>query len=78
MFREAVAAQRSLIFTFAPEPTVSSDFPARVQETITAAGGELFFVRLTVDTDEQENRIANASRQEFGKIAFTGPAARVA
>ena len=68
MFREAAKAQRSLIFTFAPEPTVSSDFPAHVQEIITAAGGELFFVRLTVDTDEQEERIANASRKEFGKL----------
>ena len=68
MFREAAEAKRSLIFTFAPEPTVSSTFPEEVQTVIASAGGELFFIRLTVPTDEQEERIGNASRGEFGKL----------
>lgn len=34
MFEEAARAQRSLIFTFAPEPTVPEHFPERVRELI--------------------------------------------
>src|SRR3954468_6170352 len=32
IFAEAAAAGRSLIFTFAPEPSVAADFPQRVRQ----------------------------------------------
>jgi hypothetical protein len=66
--REAAVTGRSLIFTFAPEPTVAVDFPQRAAEAVAAAGGSTCFVRLTVSRAEQEKRIDAASRAEFGKL----------
>jgi hypothetical protein len=68
VFAEAAAADRSIIFTFAPEATVSSDFPEKVRSLIRAAGGEVHFVRLTVSVEEQERRIDAPSRAAFGKL----------
>jgi chloramphenicol 3-O-phosphotransferase len=68
MLRAAVSAGRSLIFTFAPEPTVATDFPARVQAIVQAAGGSTLFVALTLSDAEQEKRVDAASRAEFGKL----------
>jgi hypothetical protein len=67
-FREAAEAGRSIIFTFAPEASVAPDFPDRVRKLIEAAGGETIFVRLTLSVEEQERRIGNADRAEFGKL----------
>jgi hypothetical protein len=67
-FREAARRGQSLIFTFAPEPTVSPDFPQRVYDTIAPFGGLVVFVALTVSREEQERRIGRASRTEFGKL----------
>jgi hypothetical protein len=68
VFDTAARAGQSLIFTFAPESTVSSDFPQRVVDVIADAGGELKFVRLVVSRDEQERRISNESRMHFKKL----------
>jgi hypothetical protein len=68
MFREAAEADRSTIFTFAPEATVSGDFPRRAAEEVERGGGELHFVRLLVAPDEQERRIGNTDRARFGKM----------
>jgi hypothetical protein len=68
MFCEAAEAGRSMIFTFAPEASVAQDFPDRVRHLVEAAGGETIFVRLTLSHAEQERRIENASRAEFGKL----------
>jgi hypothetical protein len=68
VFREAAAGGRSLIFTFAPEPTVEADFPRRVQGLVADGGGEVVFVRLDMPAHEQERRIDAASRAEFGKL----------
>ena len=67
-FQAAAAEDRSLIFTFAPEPTVGEGFAARVRALVEAAGGEVIFIALTVSADEQMQRIENASRAEFGKL----------
>lgn len=67
-FQAAAAEDRSLIFTFAPEPTVDEGFAARVRALVEAAGGEVIFIALTVSADEQMQRIENASRAEFGKL----------
>jgi hypothetical protein len=68
MFGEAAKSGRSLIFTFAPEATVASDFPRRAGSVIEEHGGEIVFVRLILPTDEQERRIGAQSRGEFGKL----------
>lgn len=68
VFDTAARAGRSLIFTFAPEPTVEPDFPARVVSVIAQAGGGVKFVRLVLSHEEQERRIDNHSRREFRKL----------
>ena len=68
VFETAARSGQSLIFTFAPEPTVAPDFPARVVSVISDAGGEVKFVRLVLSDDEQERRIANDSRKQFRKL----------
>lgn len=69
MFREAADAKRSTIFTFAPEPTVDAGFSDRVKRAVEAAGGAVSFVRLAVPADEQERRIGNPDRRQFGKLS---------
>ena len=68
VMREAARDGRSIIFTFAPEPTVTDGFPETARRTVQEAGGETVFVRLTVDPDVQENRLNEPSRSEFGKM----------
>lgn len=67
-FETAAAAGSSLIFTFAPEPTVVEGFPDRVIELVEGESGEVKFVRLRLSIDEQERRIADDSRREFKKL----------
>lgn len=67
-FTEAARCGRSLIFTFAPEATVDPRFPERVRAAIEPFGGSVVFIALTVSPEEQEARIGNASRSEFGKL----------
>lgn len=59
---------RSLIFTFAPEPSVDAGFPERVRALIEANGGSVKFVALTIAEAEQERRLAAPSREAFGKL----------
>src|SRR6266446_1998140 len=68
MLREAAEAGRSTIFTFAPEASVALDFPERAKQQIESAGGRVHFVRLLVSPEEQERRIGNPDRAEFGKL----------
>ena len=67
-FAEAVTEGRSLIFTFAPEPTVAPDFPERAAKTVADLGGAIDFVRLTVSAGEQEKRLVAPDRAEHGKL----------
>lgn len=64
----AARERRSLIFTFAPEPSVEPDFPHRVRRMVEAAGGEVIFVALTVSEAEQERRLLAPDRKAFGKL----------
>jgi hypothetical protein len=68
-FREAAAADRSLIFTFHPERTVRPEFIGHTIETVESHGGRVTFVALTCARDELERRIEAPSRAEFGKLA---------
>lgn len=67
-FAAAASEGRSLIFTFAPEGSVASDFPERTVRIVDAGGGETLFIRLTVPPDAQERRLDAPSRGEFGKL----------
>ena len=67
-FEEAAATDTSMIFTFAPEPTVVTGFPGRVRRAVENRGGQVRFVELTVSPAEQERRIGLASRREFAKL----------
>ena len=68
MFEETAKARRSLIFTFAPEPSVPEDFPERVRKLVAGRGGEVAFVRLQVAREIQEARLGDDSRRKFGKL----------
>lgn len=65
---EAAQAGRSLIFTFAPEPTVTPGFTERVCALVQSVGGEVMFVALTVPPEEQERRLVAPGRATFGKL----------
>ncbi|MEQ1783050.1 MAG: shikimate kinase [Hyphomonadaceae bacterium] len=67
-FETAASQRRSLIFTFAPEPTVPDGFIERVEELVNAHGGAVRYVRLVLSEAAQEQRIANESRAEFRKL----------
>jgi hypothetical protein len=64
----AAETGQSLIFTFAPEPTVAGDFPDRVSRLVQAAGGEVIYVALDLPPDEQERRLVDPTRAAFGKL----------
>src|SRR5215212_3785199 len=64
---EAAAAGRSVSFTYAPDTTVPSGFPARVVEVVGAHGGRVRFVRLLVSHAEQERRIVLPDRGRWHK-----------
>ena len=68
VMREAARQGQSVIFTFAPEPSVPENFPQKAQLAVEGSGGAVLFVRLTVSRDEQERRIGEASRKEFDKM----------
>ncbi|MGY1745108.1 hypothetical protein [Blastococcus sp. SYSU D00695] len=67
-FAAAAASGRSLVFTFAPEPTVPPGFADRVRQVVEEAGGRVRFVGLRVSATAQEARLANADRTAFGKL----------
>lgn len=68
VMREAAREGRSIIFTFAPEPTVAEEFLHTAQRTVEQGGGEAVFIRLTVAPAVQETRLMESSRKEFGKL----------
>jgi len=68
MLSAAAQANRSLIFTFQPEPTVSSNFPRKVSHLVAAHGGRTTFISLKLSHAEQRARVANADRSNFGKL----------
>lgn len=67
-FAAAAESDRSLIFTFAPEPTVPTDFFARVVDTVQSRGGRVIFIELQVSDHEQAARLDNADRKVYGKL----------
>src|SRR5215510_5946591 len=54
VFREAAVQDISLIFTFAPERTVSLDFIQQTIDVVEVTGGRVLFVELTCPLEEVE------------------------
>jgi hypothetical protein len=67
-FREAARHDVSLIFTFAPERTVRTTFPAAAEAAVGSEGGRTFFVYLRCSEPELERRLSDPSRSPFGKL----------
>jgi hypothetical protein len=65
---EAAGADRSVIFTFAPERTVRATFAPALESLVRAHAGRVWFVELRCDDDELERRIADPSRRGSGKL----------
>lgn len=68
LLTEAARANRDTIFTFAPEPTVDPGFIPRLIEAVSADGGEVVVVELTIHPDEQERRLTAFDRAAFDKL----------
>jgi len=68
-FAEAARADRSLIFTFNPERTVTEEFIQSAIDVVESAGGHVVFAELTCSEAELERRMEEPSRKEFGKLA---------
>lgn len=69
VFSQAVAARLDgLIFTFAYDRTVRGGFINEVRKIVETDGGEVIFVELKCSAEELERRIADPSRQKFGKL----------
>jgi chloramphenicol 3-O-phosphotransferase len=68
-FAEAARNNVSLIFTFNPERTVRESFVQDTIEVVEGAGGKVVFVELTCAEEELEDRLEDASRLKFGKLA---------
>ena len=69
MFTQAADAQlRGLIFTFAFDRTVRSNFIENTRHAVESRGGEVLFVELQCSPAEFERRISDPARREFGKL----------
>lgn len=69
VFRHAAqSGLPGLIFTFAPEPTVSAHFIADVQQLARDLGIDLIFIELTCPLNVLRNRLNASSRQKHGKL----------
>lgn len=69
VLREAVHANRSLVFTFEPQATIRSSFVSHACVIIERLGGEIVFVELVCPQDVIESRIENQDRRALGKLA---------
>ena len=67
-FEAAAKDGRSLVFTFAPEATVSPGFPQDAATVVEAHGGRVRFVELACAPEELDRRVDSADRAAFGKL----------
>ncbi len=65
----AVRAQRSVVFTFNPERTVSPTFPSVLQECVRKGGGHLLSVQLTCPWAVNLARVEDAERRSYHKLS---------
>ncbi len=69
VFEEAAREDRSLVFTFAPEPSVPESFLDETIANVMRHGGMVHFVGLVCSAEEQDRRIENPDRRQFKKLA---------
>ena len=69
VLREAVHANRSLVFTFEPQATIRSSFVSHACVIIERLGGEIVFIELVCPQPVIETRIENPDRRALGKLA---------
>ena len=69
VLRQAVHANRSLVFTFKPQAAIRSSFISHACVIIERLGGEVVFVALTCPGETIEARIENEDRRLIGKLA---------
>ena len=67
-FEEAAKAQKSIIFTFNPERTVSPDLIEKLIDIYQSKGGRVHFIELRCSDEAILERIDNESRKQFGKL----------
>lgn len=67
-FGVAVRSNQSLIFTFAPERTVRTDFIENARMTVEANGGQVIFIELTGSDKALESRLTSPARAQFKKL----------
>lgn len=68
VFREAVDANVSLVFTFLPERTTRATFVSHTGVVVERLGGVVKMIELTCPEGVIEARIGNADRLAWGKI----------
>lgn len=68
VIREAVHANRSLVFTFKPQATIRGSFISHTCVIVERLGGDIVFVELTCPEAVIEARIENADRRPFPKV----------
>jgi hypothetical protein len=66
---EAIDAKIGLIFTFAPERTVSEGFLNLLINEATSSGADVRLVELVCSEAKIEQRLAGKSRKQFGKLS---------
>lgn len=64
----AAEADRSILFTFAPEPSVAPDFAGRLVGTVERRGGRVVTVALDVGEADQKSRLIAEDRARFGRL----------
>ncbi len=67
-FAAAAHERQSFVFTFAPEASVADGLIDELAATVRAAGGVVHFIALTCAHKDVLARLANATRQTFGKL----------
>jgi hypothetical protein len=70
-FAEAASINRSFIFTFQPEASVDPSLIDQLVQSVQAVGGIVRFVELKCSNELILQRLGNASRKNFGKLADT-------
>jgi hypothetical protein len=69
VFEQACRANLpGLIFTFNAENTVRQSFIAKVEETVAANGGTIYFVELVCEDKELQRRMDTTSRRQYAKM----------
>jgi hypothetical protein len=68
LMSSAIAAGRSVVFTFTPERTVRPEFPPILDDRIASAGGIVSWIEVRCEPGIRLQRLGTASRKAFHKL----------